>query len=101
MATLLEIRTILFSEDELRNKVTSQTIISAYDLTTGSPTAADKAYFDAVMAAPISFGKKAFYAVLAANAGSSVAAIQGASDATIKTNVDAITPMLVDALAGV
>lgn len=101
MATLEEIRNTLFSDDLLRNRVTAQTVISAYDLIQSTPTTAEKAYFKAVIDSPDAYGRKAFYAVLAANSSSLLSAIQGASDGTIKTNVDAITPILVDALAGV
>lgn len=101
MATLEEIRTTLFSDDTLRSKVTAQTVLSAYDIVQTSPTAAQNAYFSAVINSPDAFGRQAFYAVLAANSASTLSAIQGASDSTIKTNVDAITPILVNALAGV
>lgn len=101
MATLEEIRTTLFSDGALRNKVTAQTVLSAYNIVQSSPTAAENAYFNAVIDSPDAFGRKAFYAVLAANSASTLSAIQGASDSTIKTNVDDITPILVNAFAGV
>jgi hypothetical protein len=99
MATHSELRG-LFSNDELRNKVVAATLIAAYGLLSGAPTADDRAWFSEVMKNPEAEGRKAFMAIIAANAGASLATITNASDATISSQVDTIVPQLVLALAG-
>lgn len=99
MATLLELRT-LFDDSDLMNKTEAAIIIKAQDLLAGTPTAADKAWANVALNAPLGEAVKAWRYVLAANNGLSVSAIQAASDNAIQTQVDAAVPHLVDALAG-
>ena len=100
MATYTELYK-LFNDSELRNRVVAATVIAAYALLASSPTLNDRVWFSAVMANPKGEGLKAFTAVLAANAGLSVTAIQGASDSVILSEVESIRSALVAALAGV
>jgi hypothetical protein len=100
MASYIEIRN-LFSNSTLRNRIITAVVIAAFNKTTGSPTAADKAWIDSVLSNPNNAGKKALMAVLAANKDASVASIEGATDAQIQTNVDSIVQILIDARAGV
>jgi hypothetical protein len=99
MATYSEIRD-LFTLDDLKNKVTTATLISAYNLLSGTPTTSDKLYADSVFANPSQEALKVFMAVLASNKDNSVAQISGASDAAIQSAVDTVIPFLVDAKAG-
>lgn len=99
MATYSEIRE-LFTLDDLKNKVTTATLIASYNLLSGAPTTADKAYADSVFSNPQNESLKVFMAVLASNKDNSVAQISGASDSAIQTAVDAVIPFLVDAKAG-
>ncbi len=99
MATYLELRN-LFDNSEIRNKVTTASVIAAHNLLTGTPDANDRAFAEAVFTNPNSVGKKVYMAVIAANKAASVASIEGASDSAIQTNVDEVIPSLVSALAG-
>lgn len=100
MADYTELRN-LFDDNELRNRVVTATVIAAHTLAIGTPSAADSAWASAVFSRPEAIGKQALYAVLAANKDATVPNIQNATDAQIQTNVDAIVPVLVAALAGV
>lgn len=99
MASYLEIRG-LFNDGDLQNKIETAVVISAYNLTASTPTAAQKAWIASVFANPGNVGKSALMAVLAANKGLSVSAIQSATDAAIQTNVDNIVQTLIDAMSG-
>lgn len=99
MATYIEIRN-LFDNGEIRNKVITATVIAANNLLSGTPTAADRSFADAVFTNPNSVGKKVYMSVLAANKATTLENIEGASDAAIQTHVDAVIPALVLALAG-
>lgn len=99
MATYQELR-ILFNDSDLLEKVETAVVIAANDLVAGTPTAADNSWIGAVFSNPNSEAKKALMAVLASNSDSTVAAIQGATDVSIQTNVDTIVPTLVAALSG-
>lgn len=100
MATYTELRS-LFSDSDLMEKVEVAVVIAANDIITTTPTTAEKAWASTVFASPKGEASKAVMAVLADNSALSVAAIQGATDVAIQTKVDAIVPILVDALAGV
>ena len=100
MATYLELRKLIVDED-LPNKVQMATVVYAEGLISGTPTLADQNYAAAVFSSPRSESTKVLMAVLAANKALTVAQIQGASDAAIQTQVDAIAPNLRDVLAGV
>ena len=95
MASYIDIRSILFNDDSLKNRVDVATMIAADDLLTGTPTESEQKWAAAVFADPRSEGNKAFRSVLAANNGLSVAAIQGATDAALQTKVDLVVPNLV------
>lgn len=94
MAELLEIRQ-QFANDDLRNKVTAATVIAANNLLSGAPTADEKAFAKSVFESPNAMGSIVTMAVLAANKDATVAQIEGASDTTIQSNVDAVVPNLV------
>jgi len=100
MATYTELRN-LFSDDALRNRLDVAAVVAANTLLGGTPTAADQGWAAAVFSNPRNEGQKAFMAVLAANKDLSVAAIQGATDAAIQSNVDAVVPSLVVAHSAV
>jgi len=94
MATYVELRA-LFSLDALRERVEVATLIAASDLLAGTPTVAEQQWAAAVFFDPRNEGRRAFFAVLAANKAATVAAITGASDAAIQANVDSVVPSLV------
>jgi len=100
MATYIELRT-LFNDGDLVNRTAVAIVITVNALLEGTPTANDKAYANVVLSDPQGEAKKVLMTVLAANKGVDVSTIQGASDATLQTKVDAIVPHLIDALAGV
>lgn len=99
MASYIELRN-LFDSSDIRNKVTTATVIAAHNLLTGAPSANDRAFADAVFSNPKSVGNKVYMAVIAANKSATVSQIEGASDSAIQTNVDGVIPSLVAALAG-
>lgn len=96
MATLAELRD-LYTDDGLRNKITSAVTIAAYNLIKAgeTPSDAEKAFAVAVMNNPDSVGEKVTKMVLAANASATVAQIVGASDSLIQSSVSEIIPTLV------
>lgn len=99
MAELLEIQA-LFNDNDLSLKVVAATVISANNLLSGTPTAADRAFAAAVFSNPVGVGKQVLMSVLATNHALTVAQITGASKAAIQGNVDTVIPNLVSALAG-
>lgn len=99
MATYLEIRN-LFSDGDLKNKATVAIVKYAESLLTGTPSANEKKFALDVINDPKLWGDRALQLILAANSGSSVAAIQGASDTVLQSNIDDIGSYLVDANAG-
>lgn len=100
MATYTELRT-LFTDSDLMEKVEVAVVIAANTLIAGTPTAADKVWAASVFSNPKTEASKALMSVLAENNDAAVAVIQAATDTSIQTNVDAIVPILVDAMAGV
>jgi len=100
MATYLEVRD-LFNDSDLTNRVAVAVLVSVKDKLAVSPTTAEKAYAAKVFANPQAEAKKVLKYVLAVDNGSTVAQIQGVSDAALQTNVDAVIDVLIDALAGV
>jgi hypothetical protein len=100
MATYQELRG-LFNDSDLMEKTEVAVVVAANDLVGGTPTTADKAWIAAALANPSAEAQKALMNVLAANKGLSVAQIQNATDSALQTNVNAVVPILVDALAGV
>ena len=95
MATLLELRG-LFSDSDLQDRVEAALIISAQGLLDApTPPANDQKYAAQVFANPRAEARKALMSVLAANESATLAQIQGATDAAIKTNVDAVIADLV------
>lgn len=99
MATYAELATLL-ADSDLEPKIRVAVIIAAYNLITGTPTAADRAWAAAVLVDPQTEARKALRSVLAANKSASLATIQAATDAAIQTNVDAVVPQLVSAYSG-
>ena len=100
MATLQELRG-LFNDSDLLEKVEAALIISANDLLSGAPTAAQTSWAAHVFTNPRTEAKKAVMAVLASNSSATTGQILGASDTAIQTNVDSVSSALVAALAGV
>ena len=107
MATLIELRNLM-NDSDLRNKVTISVIISADTVMrladTGAPFSQTAGAHDKrVIWAKIAFenptgeGKKFLMSVLASNKEATLAAITGATDALIQSNVD----KAVDLMAGV
>jgi hypothetical protein len=101
MATYLELQGI-FSDSSLLAKAQVAVVISAYNLvSSGTPTAAQKAWATDVFSSPGLEAKKALMAVLAENNTMTIATIQGATDSALQTQIDAVVQILVDAKAGV
>ena len=100
MADLIELRA-LFNDSDLMTQVEAAIVISAHNLRSGTPSAADKAWAAHVFTNPNTEAKKALMGVLAENAAFTVAQIKAASPATIQANVDGLASLLVDAMAGV
>ena len=100
MATYQELRA-LSSDSDLIEKVQTACVVAAHGLSSGTPTTAEKAWIASVLSNPVSVAQQAVMFVLAANKDATVAQIQGATDASIQTNVDTVVPILVDAQAGV
>lgn len=99
MATYQELRS-LFRNSDLMEKVETAIGVTAHDLaTTGTPSADDLAWVGKALNSPEEEARKALIFVLAANKANSVAQIQGASDAVIQANVDAVRSALVSAYA--
>ena len=100
MATYTELRN-LFNDGDLINRTAVAIMIAVNTKLEATPTAANKAYAAKVFANPQAEAKVALMSVLAANAGATVSAIQGATDASLQTNVNSVVDSLIDALAGV
>lgn len=101
MASYAELRS-LFNDSNLRNKVTASVVIAAETELKASPGTADgRSWALDVLNSPEVWGRTTYMLVLAVNKASPVATIQGASDATIQTNVDAVVADLIAARAGV
>jgi len=100
MATLTELSS-LYGDGDLIKKISAALVIAVKDLLDATPTADDRKYAAKVFSGPHTEAHRALMYVLAANSGLSVAAIQGATDAAIQTNVDAVVPILRDVDAGV
>jgi len=102
MASYLEIRTLVGSNADLRNRTTVAVMVSVNQLIREpAPTAADRAFAQVVINNPDAYGRKVLNLVLAEFNELSVAVIENATDATLQTAVDAVIPSLVNALAGV
>lgn len=99
MAAYSDLRN-LFNASDLRNRVTTATVIAAYGLLGGTPTAADRAWAQEVFKNPDGRGQEVLMAVLAANKDQTTGNITGATDAAIQTAVDAVVPQLVLAFSG-
>lgn len=108
MATYLELRS-LFGESELVKKVMVASVISAEKVASGND---DVPPFDQTAGAhdnrvrwaanaitnPKQEAERLLLVVLAANAGLTVAQIEGATDAAIQSNVDATVDLVATAL---
>ena len=101
MATYAELRG-LFNHSGLLNSVTIATVKAAQDvISTGSPTAKDRAWALKVFKETKSQSQIVLMYVLAANSALTLTQITGASDAAIQAKVDDVRSSLIDALAGV
>ena len=94
MATLQELRS-LFRDSDMMEKTESALIIGANDLLGGTPTADEQKWAAAAFASPNTEARKAWMAVLAANNTLSTSQILAATDAAIKTEVNAVIPTLI------
>lgn len=99
MATLEELHD-LFNNATLLKKIRAALLISIKNILDGSPTAPDRTYAAKVFANPGGEADRVIKYVLAANQGSTVSAIVGASDASIQSNVDAAVLIMVLADGG-
>lgn len=99
MATLLELHD-LFDNSDLIKKVASALLIAVKTVLDGTPTASDRSYAAKVFSNPHSEAHRVLKFVLAENNAAAVAAITGASDAAIQTNVNDAVPVLAAADAG-
>ena len=93
MATYQELYNLRGNSD-LINKITVALVIAAEGLIAGTPTDAEKAWILKAISNPVSEATRATNLILAKNAGLTVAQIEGATDAVIQTQVDAIVPVL-------
>ena len=85
----------LRNDDTLRAKVAVAAVIAAQAKLAGTPTAAEAAWARGVIANPMATADQVVHLVLAANNTASVAAITGATDASVQTNVDAVVDGLI------
>lgn len=97
MASCTEIRA-LFSNDELRNRITVATVIASNAALAGTPTAAQQKFANWVFSNPDQAGSRVLMAVLAANNTFTAAQITGATDATLQSAVNSVIPNLTAAL---
>lgn len=99
MATYTELRN-LFGNDSLRNKIEVAVIVAAEAIRTEDGGTANHAnrliWAKRAFENPISVSTQMLMALLAANAGATVAQITGASDATIQTLVNAAVNVFAD-----
>ena len=103
MATYQEIRAIWsdVSSDALKLQVDVATVIAAEaKLSDGAATAAQQKWAGAFLSNPKGEAKKALLAVIASNKDATIAQMQGATDATVQTKVDAVVDGLVVAYNG-
>ena len=100
MATLAELRT-LFDNADLRNKVGAALIVAAQTELASVGSANGRAWSLKVLRDPKGWADIVLKAVLAQNAGSTLAQIQSANDTAIQTNVNDLVAKLIDAEAGV
>jgi len=100
MASYQELRAI-FNHADLRNRTTSAVIIAAQGELDASPgTPAGRAWATKSLDGAEAEGRRVLMYVLAANKDVAQAAIIGASDAQIQTNVDTAVPNLIKADEG-
>ena len=97
MAAYSDLRN-LFNDSVLRNRTQVAIAVSAHNLSeSATPTEDDLAWVAKALSDTVGEGNKALKFVLAENKDASVGAIQGASDATLQSNVDLVVPALVTA----
>jgi len=86
----------LSTDRDLNDRVTFACVKKAQTLLDGAtPTADEVTWAAAAIASPKSKGQEILRYVLGANSASTVAQIQGATDAAIQTNVDAAVDALI------
>ena len=94
MATYAELYALRV-DDDLRVKVAVATVVAAQTKLAGTPSAAEAAWARGVIASPGNIAEQVVNLVLAANKSATGATIQGASDATVQTHVDAVVDGLI------
>ena len=101
MATYLELKGLM-NDSDLQDKVQVGLIVGVQAVLDGTPTADDQKYAAHVFNNSKGEAMKALASVLAQNKAASVAAITGASDSAIETQVAGVLPTLSAAyIAGV
>jgi hypothetical protein len=90
----------LAQNSKLLNRTESALRVAANNfLDAGTPTAEEIAWSVAVLASPRAEATKALGYILAENRALTVTQIKDAADSALQTNVDAVTPHLVAAMA--
>ena len=100
MATYLELSGLYTSADLLRKIEVALLIRAQAYLDQATPTTAQRAWSRAVFDQPRNEAQKMLLYLLAKNSGLTVAAITGASDATLQNQVDSVAAQFVSAFTG-
>jgi hypothetical protein len=97
MATYTELRAIIGSADgdDLKKKIEVAIVIKAQTLVDGTPSPGQLTWASEALDAPSSKVSQVMNYMIASNNTAAVAAITGATDATIQTNCDAAVDALV------
>jgi hypothetical protein len=92
MALYTELYQLALSDSTLRSRATVACVIAANTVRTEDPGVANHAnrllWAADALKHPAAWGERMLWAALAQNAGSTVAQIQGASDATLQTAIN-------------
>jgi hypothetical protein len=100
MATYLELQALSLDSD-LNKRTETAVVIAAQGLIEGaSPTANDRRWARQALYTPAAEAAKALRFVLAKNKAVAPATIQAVTDANLQTQVQAVVPALVLAMAG-
>jgi len=100
MATYLEINTLSADANLLKRAETAVIIAAQTLVESGGATANDRRWARQALYAPTAEAQKALRYVLAKNKSATTAQINAVTDASLQTQVDAIVPALVLAMAG-
>ena len=85
----------LAGNSELQDKIAVASVVAAYALLTGSPSASESSWASSVISNPRGTSKSLINAVLAANKDQDVSTILGASDSAIQNAVDSVVAGLI------